>query len=129
MKEVARECTEASDAGRIGFGDVVKMMTSAGIERYHADLVRSEKTYYAANGASETVPNNAIGVTPAQNFSAKDVEAAVRSAQAGAINYKTFRERVMAAGCVGYLVSVSGRRVVYYGRTGDNHVEWFPGTR
>jgi hypothetical protein len=36
-------------------------------------------------------------------------------------------QRVLEAGCVGYIASMAGRRVVYYGRTGDNHVEWFPG--
>ena len=61
------------------------------------------------------------------SFSATGVEAAVRAVQAGAIPYRTFCERVVAAGCVGYHVSIVGRRVVYYGRTGDSHVEWFPG--
>lgn len=32
----------------------------------------------------------------------------------------------MAAGCAGYLVSLPGRRVVYYGRTGETHVELIP---
>jgi hypothetical protein len=26
-------------------------------------------------------------------------------------------------------VSLAGRRAVYYGRTGDEHVEWFPGAK
>jgi hypothetical protein len=30
------------------------------------------------------------------------------------------------AGCVAYMVSLPGRRVVYYGRTGASHVEHFP---
>jgi uncharacterized protein YbcV (DUF1398 family) len=33
------------------------------------------------------------------------------------------------AGCVSYFVSLAGRRAVYYGRTGDEHVEWFPGAK
>ncbi len=37
--------------------------------------------------------------------------------------------KLMAAGCVGYFVSLAGRRAVYYGRTIDCHVEWFPGAR
>jgi hypothetical protein len=32
----------------------------------------------------------------------------------------------MAAGCAGYIVSFLGRRVVYFGRTAETHVEHFP---
>jgi hypothetical protein len=28
-----------------------------------------------------------------------------------------------------YLVSLLGKRALYYGRTGENHTEYFPGTR
>jgi uncharacterized protein YbcV (DUF1398 family) len=129
VKEVVRACTRGSDAGSVSFGEVVAALIEAGVERYHADLVRSEKTYYLAGGASETVRNDPIDITPAQHFSAEGVDAAVRSVQTAKINYKTFCERVMAAGCVGYLVSMAGQRVVYYGRSGDSHVERFPGSR
>ena len=129
VKAVVHSCTEASDEGRISFGEVVRHLIEVGIERYHADLVRSEKTYYLPNGSSEVVPSRAIPVQPARELSAAGVEAAVRAAQSGAIKYQTFCERALDAGCVGYLVSMSGKRVVYYGRTGDSHVEWFPGAR
>lgn len=129
VKEVVRECSRVSDEGSKPFGELVGRLMAAGIERYHADLVRAEKTYHLPNGDSEVVPNDPIGAMPAGSFSAKGVEAAVRAVQGGAIDYKKFCERVMAAGCVGYLVSIAGRRVVYYGRTGDSHVEWFPGAK
>jgi hypothetical protein len=32
----------------------------------------------------------------------------------------------MLAGCAGYIVSFSGRRVVYVGRTAEVHTEYFP---
>ena len=35
-------------------------------------------------------------------------------------------ERAKRAGCAGYLVSFPGRRAVYFGRTGETHVELFP---
>ena len=40
--------------------------------------------------------------------------------------YAAFCDRVTAAGCAGYLVSLPGRRVVYFGRTAETHVEHFP---
>lgn len=123
------EASRLSDAENNSFGEIVKMLIGVGVERYHADLVRSEKTYYMPNGESEIVRNDSVQITPAQAFSAAGVEAAVRAIQAGAIKYKEFCKRVMEAGCVGYLVSMAGKRVVYYGRTGDNHVEYFPGAK
>jgi uncharacterized protein YbcV (DUF1398 family) len=43
--------------------------------------------------------------------------------------YKGFCAKVAGAGCAGYMVSLLGRRVLYYGRTGETHTEYFPGTQ
>ena len=43
--------------------------------------------------------------------------------------YKGFCAKVAEAGCAGYVVSLLGRRVLYYGRTGETHTEYFPGTQ
>jgi uncharacterized protein YbcV (DUF1398 family) len=61
-------------------------------------------------------------------FDGREVAALVRWAQANGAEYSfpAFCERVKAAGCAGYLVSFPGRRVVYYGRTAETHVEMFP---
>ena len=129
VKAVMVEATRASDEERATFPEVVKMLMGAGLERYHADLVRGERTYYLPNGESEVVAGHAVGVAPAAEFSAKGVDAAVRAIQAGQIQYRTFCMRIADAGCVGYMVSLAGQRAVYYGRTGDSHVEWFPGAK
>ena len=123
---VVREMTRASDEERIAFPDVVEALTEAGVERYHADLVRAEKTYYMPDGASEVVACHSVPPS-APEFSAEGVGAAVRAAQAGAIGYREFCARIAEAGCAGYFVTLTGRRAVYYGRTGDSHTEWFPG--
>lgn len=59
---------------------------------------------------------------------AEEVKAAVRPIQERQIGYLQFCSRIAAAGCVGYFVSLAGRRVVYYGRTNDSYVEPFPHT-
>ena len=126
---VVEECTAASDESRMTFPEVVGRLMEAGVERYHADLIRSEKTFFLPDGESRVIPNDDIGRAPASEFSAPSVEAAVKAIQKGDIDYKVFCERVLEAGCVGYHVHIAGRRVVYYGRSGDSHVEWFPGAR
>ena len=128
MKDVVREMSEASDQERITFPDVVKALTEVGIERYHADLLAGRKTYYLPAGDFEDVEVHKV-VGAARAFSAGGVEKAVRAIQRQAIAYREFCRQIADAGCVGYFVSLAGRRAVYYGRTGDEHVEWFPGAK
>ena len=127
-KAVVREMSDASDAERVTFPEVVKALMEVKIERYHADLVAGRKTYYLADGEFEEVEVHKVGgAAPA--FSAEGVEKAVLAIQRGDIAYRAFCRQIADAGCVGYFVSLAGRRAVYYGRTGDEHVEWFPGAK
>lgn len=128
VRKTIKAVTIGSDEERVSFPEVVKALMQAGVERYHADLIASTKTFYMREGSFEVAGSRAVG-QPAQAFSAAGVEAAVRAIQAQAIGYREFCERIAAAGCVGYFVSLVGRRAVYYGRTGDSHTEWFPGAR
>ena len=123
------EVSRGSDAGSVTFPGVVAKLIEAGVERYHTDLVRSNKTYYLPDGQSETVSGERGDVAPAAQFSAAGVDAAVRASQAGTISYREFCERILAAGCVGYFVSITGRRALYYGRSAETHTELFPGAR
>jgi uncharacterized protein YbcV (DUF1398 family) len=43
--------------------------------------------------------------------------------------YQGFCAKAAKAGGAGYMVSFSGKRVLYYGRTGETHTEYFPGTQ
>jgi uncharacterized protein YbcV (DUF1398 family) len=124
--DVLVECTEGSTNERITFPEVVGKLIAAGVERYTADLTRAEKTYYLPNGENETLKMYAVSKAPAERFSADSVEAAVRASQQQKIKYRGFCERIAEAGCVGYMVSLAGKRAVYYGRTGETHVEMFP---
>lgn len=126
---VLRDCTEGSDAERLTFPEVVEKLVTAGVERYDADLQRGEKTYYLPDGESLILASDAYDGRPARDFSAAGVEAAVRAIQAQRIKYREFCARIADAGCVGYLVSLAGRRAVYYGRTGEAYVEPFPTAR
>lgn len=129
IKAIAEEVTHGSDRATISFPEVIGKLMSAGFEGYHADLVRAEKTYYLPNGESVVVAADPLRAPPATAFSAAGVEAAVRASQAGEIKYEQFCARAAAAGCTGYIVSLTGRRVVYFGRTAELHIEYFPGSR
>lgn len=129
IKTVLEECVKGSDESRLSFPEVVMKLMGAGVERYDADLCRAERTFYMPDGASHVVASMPIQQTPAKDFSGTAVEAAIRAIQAQKIDYKTFCDRIAAAGCVSYLVSLTGRRAIYFGRTGESLVEPFPAAR
>ncbi len=122
------ECSRASDEGRMAFGEVVARLIAAGVERYHVD-VRGARTYFRRDGLTASTVGPAVAAAVADDFSADGVESAVRASQKGEIGYREFCERIAAAGCPGYMAFLDGQRVLYYGRQGDAHVEYFPGAR
>ncbi|QEG29115.1 hypothetical protein GobsT_39040 [Gemmata obscuriglobus] len=125
---VMKKCQELSLAGRIAFPETVRRLSEAGVERYHVDLTRDETTYYLSCGESHALALGGPHGTINGPFDATGVEGAVRASQRGEVTYREFLSRIMAAGCVGYFTQITGRKVQYVGRTGDMHVEPFPGT-
>jgi uncharacterized protein YbcV (DUF1398 family) len=108
------------------FPQVVGRLAAIGVERYHADYSRQEITYYLPDGDSRVVAAPHEAHATAIEFSPAAVEAAVRQSQREEHTYTDFVRKTMAAGCVGYFVQISGRRVIYFGRNGESHVEHFP---
>src|SRR5258707_14532147 len=103
VKDVVREMTGASEEERISFPDVVQALMQAGVERYHADLLAGTKTYYMPDGSFEITHGHAVHA--ANDFRGDIVQQAVHAIQQSEIGYGVFRERIAAAGCVGYFVS------------------------
>lgn len=125
-KEIMIECTKASDETRMSFPEVVRALKAVGVERYHSDLARSERTYYLPNGESEITVTHRVMAEPAKAFSPEAVKDALIAIQQQKISYPEFCERIAGAGCVEYIVSLSGNRTTYIGRAGDTYVEHFP---
>ncbi len=109
------------------FPEVVKQLAGAGVRWYDADLIRLRNTYY---GAARQAQDEALPLpgdtTIAGTFDKSSVAAAVRAIQHGEIGYADFLHRIMAAGCASYRVFIDGRRVIYFGRDGEFHIEEFP---
>ena len=127
--QAMHEALEGSQAGRLTFPQVVGMLIDAGVESYCADLVRGEDIFFMPNGETHmermTLPSTKI----AEHFSKPGIVAAVRAAQADQIRYPEFLTRAMAAGTAAYWAFLTGRRVIYFGRDGEFHVEEFPGSK
>lgn len=126
QKRIAQNCMNASHDGTADFPTILGNLAAAGLEGYLVDYRKGTSTYYLPSGESVEIENQKTAGKCAPGFNAAVVEENVRKSQAGAHTYKEFCENVKNAGCAGYLVSLIGRRVTYFGRTGETHVEHFP---
>ncbi|WP_437227626.1 DUF1398 domain-containing protein [Planctomicrobium sp. SH661] len=127
-QQVLEKCAAGALKGELTFPEIIGLLAEIGVERYHADYTRQEITYYLTDGDSLVVASPHPDYETAEEFSAAAVEAAVRQSQRNEHTYLDFIQKTMSAGCVGYFVQITGRRVIYFGRTGDCHVEHFPTT-
>lgn len=109
------------------FAQILALLTKEGFEGYQVDFRRGFVTYYAPETCID-LPIHALENPVAHQFDAAAVRAAIGAAQslAPGYTYLGFCNKIVAAGCTGYLVSLPGRRVVYVGRTGETHVEHMP---
>ncbi len=128
LTAIAEKSLGAAYEGTMDFPTILRTLMEAGFEGYDIDYRRGTATYFLPDGDSVQVSSPKTEGTVAAKFQADLVERAVREAQqkVPGYTYAGFCSKVKAAGCAGYMVSFSGRRVVYFGRTAETHVEHFP---
>lgn len=125
---IAGRCLAGAYDDTLSFPQSVCMLMDAGFEGYLVDYRADTRTHYLPGGGTLVLACPGEASPVAEAFDAAAVSAAIAWAQSGASDYTyaAFNRQVTAAGCAGYLVSFPGRRVVYFGRTGEVHVEHFP---
>jgi uncharacterized protein YbcV (DUF1398 family) len=128
QQAIAKASLAAAEDGSMTFPDIVATLMNAGFESYLIDFRRAEACYYLPDGSSIEIEAHRISGPIAPAFDAAALQAAIREAQqlVPGYTYLGFCEKAAAAGCAGYIVSFSGRRAVYFGRTAETHVEMFP---
>lgn len=113
----------------MSFPEVVNQLLAAEVEYYQVDYVSMRKTFYSADGNTVVTPLAYEGLPPvAADFDAAALRADILDSQQNKQSYRDFTRRAMAAGTQGYFAFLRGKRVTYFGRQGDQHTEWFPGT-
>ena len=129
-QDAARATLEGSETDAMTFPQSVQLLTEAGFDGYDVDFRRATRTYYRPDGTTIDLETERTPTAVAARFDAAAIKEAVRETQAQipGYTYKGFCAKVMGAGCAGYLVSLLGERVLYYGRTGETHTERFPAT-
>jgi uncharacterized protein YbcV (DUF1398 family) len=127
-KTVATTCLEGAEDNEMTFPQIVGTLTREGFEGYMIDFRRAAASYYLPDGDCIELPTHRIDVPIAPTFDEVSIRAAIKEAQqlVPGYTYKGFCKKIASAGCAGYIVSFSGRRVLYFGRTAETHVEHFP---
>ena len=125
---IAQSCLRGAEDNSLTFPEIVGRLMKAGFEGYAVDFRRATATYYRADGDSAVLSTHKVETPVAAAFDPEPIKAAIGEAQtmAPGYTYLGFCRKVAAAGCAGYMVSFSGRRALYYGRTAETHVELFP---
>jgi uncharacterized protein YbcV (DUF1398 family) len=128
-KQVIHELAIATQQGKLTFPQVVKGLLEAGVESYLVDFAAKQKTHYLTDGTTHTVPMILDPGPIAAEFDNAGLVAAIRGAQADTVRYPEFVKRSTAAGVIGYWAFLTGKRVIYFGRKGEQHIEEFPKPR
>jgi uncharacterized protein YbcV (DUF1398 family) len=116
--------------GSMPFPKIVAELITQGVEYYHVDYVSRSFTFYSAAGSAVTAVLSFEGLPSIPSeWNATALKAAILDSQQNGQKFRQFCERAMLAGVQGYFAFLRGQRVTYFGRGGDQHVEWFPGAK
>lgn len=121
------QTAQAVTAGTLPFPTVVERLVAAGVEYYQIDYVRRLQTCFSGAGGIHVVPLGFTVPAIAETFDAPALVAAIRDSQQRGQKFPDFSVRAAQAGVQGYTAYLRGKRVIYAGRQGDQHTEWFPG--
>ena len=126
--KIAQTCLDGAYHNTLSFPEIIERLSRANFEGYLVDYRRNDTTYYLKNGESIVLKNPSSQDVVNSVFNQVGIVSQIQWAQSNTpdYSYPIFCERVKAFGCAGYLVSFSGRRVLYFGYTAETHVEHFP---
>jgi uncharacterized protein YbcV (DUF1398 family) len=114
--------------GSMPFPEIVGRLIQEGVEYYLVDYRALRFTFYGVAGGVVVAPLQFEGLPEVNpKFELSNLRVAIHDSQVRGQKFREFCSRAMAAGVQGYYVFLSGKRVLYLGRRGDQHVEWFPG--
>ncbi len=121
---------QATVTGAVPFPEVVGKLIAEGVEYYHVDYASLQLHFYGSEGGVVVVPLLLGALQPiAPSLDKAALRAAIGDSQQNGQKFKEFSRRAVEAGVAGYFAFLSGKRVTYLGRQGDQHVEWFPGAK
>lgn len=128
--DLVRKMAEVTLEGELPFPEIVGNLIREGVEYYHVDYVSGSFSFYSASGGVIVAPLVFEGLPEiASDFDLAELRAAILDSQQNGQKFRQFCARAMKAGVQSYFAFLRGQRVLYMGRQGDQHVEWFPGAK
>jgi uncharacterized protein YbcV (DUF1398 family) len=125
-RALIEEAFTGSGEARLHFGQVLGLLTEAGVESYAVDYRSRRTTYYLRSGETLDLDTPMPELAIPETFDVDAIKAAILGSQRGVVKYPEFKRLSREAGCIGYTVWIAGRHVTYFGRQGQTHVERFP---
>ena len=104
----------------------MRRLLEVGVESYFCDLASRRETFYLTEGQPHSEKMTLPPVLIAEEFSWSGLIEAIRGAQADTIRYPEFIKCSAAAGVIAYWAFLTGKKVIYFGRKGEFHIEEFP---
>jgi uncharacterized protein YbcV (DUF1398 family) len=123
---VIHEVLAESQAGKLVFPEVVRRLVEVGVESYFCDFAVGQETFYMSDGETHVETMTLAKRPVSEEFSSSGIIAAIRGAQTDTIRYPEFVRQATDAGIIAYWAFLSGKKVIYFGRKGEMHVEEFP---
>ena len=125
-----RQLAQATLSGELPFAEIVGRLIDEGVEYYHVDYLLLQFTFYGTEGGAVLAPLNMENLPAvAHDLNGPELKAAILDSQQHGQKFTKFSVRAMEAGVQGYYAFLRGKRVIYLGRGGEQHVEWFPGCK
>ena len=126
VQQVIEQSARASYQGTRTFREHLAALAAVGVEAYQADYRARSTCYYLRSGETHRIALSAPELAIPAALDDAALAAAIKAAQRGELKYREFLARSVAAGVVGYIVWIDARKVTYFGRDGELHVEPFP---
>jgi uncharacterized protein YbcV (DUF1398 family) len=124
--QLMHEISVETQKGNMTFPQGVRQLLEIGVESYCVDFAAARKTHYFADGSTHE-ERITLKLDPiAAEFDPTALVAALRAAQADTLRYPEFVRCSTAAGVTAYRAFLTGKRVIYFGRRGEQHIEEFP---
>jgi uncharacterized protein YbcV (DUF1398 family) len=129
QRALAAKCLAGAESDEMNFLEVVLALIEGGFESYTLDLRSKCATFFLPDGSNVALSTAHSDTPISPEFDEEALQAAFRETaeQASGYSYRNFREKAKRAGCAGYIVSFSGKRTLFYGRTAETMSEFFPG--
>lgn len=123
-----QQLANATLDGSMPFPQIVGHLIEEGVEYYRVDYRALRFTFYGITGGIVVAPLQFEGLPEVnENFQLSSLRAAIHDSQWRGQKFREFCSRAMTAGVQSYYAFLRGKRVMYLGRQGEQHLEWFPG--